>query len=75
MQAKVDIFNIINDLSAQGVATMIISSEVRELIGLCDRILVMYAGRITREFSRAASDMKPEDILLAIEGGPVDADA
>ena len=75
VQAKVDIFNIINDLSAQGVATMIISSEVRELIGLCDRILVMYEGRITREFSRAADDMRPEDILLAIEGGAVDADA
>ncbi len=75
VQAKVDIFNIINDLSAQGVATIIISSEVRELIGLCDRILVMYAGRVTREFSRAAGDMQPEDILLAIEGGPVDAHA
>ena len=75
VQAKVDIFNIINDLSGQGVATMIVSSEVRELIGLCDRILVMYEGRITHEFSRAAADMKPEDILLAIEGGPVDADA
>lgn len=75
VQAKVDIFNIINDLSRQGVAIMIISSEVRELIGLCDRILVMYEGRITSEFSRAADDMLPEDILLAIEGGPVDADA
>ena len=75
VQAKVDIFNIINDLSAQGVATMIVSSEVRELIGVCDRILVIYEGRITHEFSRAAEDMKPEDILLAIEGGPVDADA
>ena len=75
VQAKVDIFNIINDLSTQGVATMIISSEVRELIGLCDRIFVMCGGRITREFSRAADDMKPEDILLAIEGGPLDADA
>ncbi len=76
VQAKVDIFNIINDLSAQGVATMIISSEVRELIGLCDRILVMVEGRVTHEFSRAADDMKPQDILLAIEGGgPLDADA
>ena len=75
VQAKVDIFNIINDLSRQGVAIMIISSEVRELIGLCDRILVMYEGRITSEFSRAADDMLPEDILLAIEGGPGDADA
>ena len=70
VQAKVDIFNIINDLSAQGVAILIISSEVRELIGLCDRILVMYEGRVTDEFTRAADNMRPEDILLAIEGGP-----
>jgi len=75
VQAKVDIFDIISDLSRQGVAIMIISSEVRELIGLCDRILVMYEGRITKEFSRAADDMQPEDILLAIEGGPGDAKA
>ena len=68
VQAKVDIFNIIDALSAQGVAILIISSEVRELIGLCDRILVMYEGRVTREFSRSADNMKPEDILLAIEG-------
>ena len=75
VQAKVDIFNIINDLSGQGVATLIVSSEVRELIGLCDRIMVMYEGRITDEFSRAGQDMRPEDILLAIEGGRNDADA
>ena len=69
VQAKVDIFNIIDDLAAQGVALLVISSEVRELIGLCDRILVMYEGRVTDEFTRAAGNMKPEDILLAIEGG------
>ena len=59
VQAKVDIFNFINDLSRQGVAIMIISSEIRELIGLGDRVLVMYEGRITNEFSRAADDMLP----------------
>lgn len=69
VQAKVDIFNIIDDLAGQGVALLVISSEVRELIGLCDRILVMYAGRLTQEFTRAAGNMKPEDILLAVEGG------
>lgn len=37
--------DIISDLSRQGVAILIISSEVRELVGLCDRILVMYEGR------------------------------
>ena len=75
VQAKVDIFNIINDLSGQGVATLIISSEVRELIGLCDRILVMYEGRITDAFSREADNMRPEDILLAIEGGRSNEDS
>jgi ribose transport system ATP-binding protein len=67
VRAKVDIFNIIDDLSSQGVAVLIISTEVRELIGLCDRILVMYEGKITSEFSK--DNMKPQDILLAIEGG------
>jgi ABC-type sugar transport system ATPase subunit len=69
VRAKVDIFNIVTDLSKQGVGIVIVSSEVRELVGLCDRILVMYQGKIIAEFTRANADMKPEDILLAIEGG------
>lgn len=69
VRAKIDIFNIVTDLSRQGVAIAIVSSEVRELVGLCDRILVMYQGKITAEFSRADGSMKPEDVLLAIEGG------
>jgi ABC-type sugar transport system ATPase subunit len=71
IRAKVDIFRIIDDLSKQGIAIIIISSEVRELIGLCDRILVMYKGHLTHEFGRA--NATPEEILLAIEGGGSDA--
>jgi ABC-type sugar transport system ATPase subunit len=67
VRAKVDIFNIIDDLSAQGVAILIISTEVRELIGICDRILVMYDGRLTHEFGK--EKMVPHEILMAIEGG------
>jgi ABC-type sugar transport system ATPase subunit len=48
---------------------------VRELVGVCDRILVMYEGRITAEFSREHGDLKPEAILFAIEGGKRDAGA
>ncbi|HVO68784.1 MAG TPA: ATP-binding cassette domain-containing protein, partial [Aggregatilineaceae bacterium] len=69
VRAKQDIFRIIDELSRQGVAIVIISSEVRELIGVCDRILVMYEGRITREFRRDLPETTPENILLAIEGG------
>jgi ABC-type sugar transport system ATPase subunit len=75
VRAKVDIYNIINTLSQAGVAILIISSEVRELIGVCDRILVMYEGRLTAEFSREKNNMNPEDILLSIEGGNRDEKA
>ena len=49
VRAKLDIYRVIDDLSAQGIAILIISTEVRELVGVCDRILVMYEGRITRD--------------------------
>lgn len=69
VRAKIDIFRIIDELSKQGIAIMIISSEVREMIGVCDRILVMYEGRIMREFRKGDPETKPENILQAIEGG------
>jgi ABC-type sugar transport system ATPase subunit len=69
VRAKQDIFRIIGELSTQGVSIVIISSEVRELIGVCDRILVMYEGRITQEFTKGDQKTTPANILLAIEGG------
>ncbi|MCL2199696.1 MAG: sugar ABC transporter ATP-binding protein [Defluviitaleaceae bacterium] len=47
--AKVEIYNIINELKAQGVAVMIVSSEMPEILGISDRIIVMCDGRITGE--------------------------
>jgi len=69
VQAKIDIYRIVLELSQQGVAILIISSEVRELLGICDRILVMYQGKITQEFKVGDPLTTPHDILLAIEGG------
>ena len=69
VRAKMDIFRIIDDMAAQGVAIIIISTEIRELIGVCDRILVMNDGRMTDEFKKGEKDMTPEKILAAIEGG------
>ncbi len=45
--AKSEIYRIIDGLASRGVAVLLISSEIEELIGLCDRILVMAGGRIT----------------------------
>lgn len=69
VRAKMDIFRIIDEMAKQGVAVIIVSTEIRELIGVCDRILVMYNGRVTKEFVKGAKDMTPEKILDAIEGG------
>jgi putative multiple sugar transport system ATP-binding protein len=50
--AKYEIYSIINDLAAQGRAVLVISSELPELLGLCDRIYALSEGRITGEVSR-----------------------
>jgi putative multiple sugar transport system ATP-binding protein len=51
--AKYEIYGIINALADQGKAVLFISSELPELIGLCDRIYTLSAGRITGEVPRA----------------------
>lgn len=71
VRAKIDIYRIVDELARQGVAILIISSEVRELLGVCDRILVMYNGRITAEFKAGEPVTTPENILLTIEGGNI----
>ena len=47
--AKVEIYNIINELKRRGIAVMFVSSEMPEIMGIADRILVMCDGRITGE--------------------------
>ena len=69
VRAKMDIFRIVDEMASQGVATIIISTEIRELIGVCDRILVMNDGRITEEFKKGEKKTTPENILTAVEGG------
>lgn len=50
--AKAEIYKIINDLKASGNAVIVISSELPELMGICDRILVMHEGKLSGEFSK-----------------------
>jgi putative multiple sugar transport system ATP-binding protein len=51
--AKYEIYTIINELADQGKAVLVISSELPELLGICDRIYALSAGRITGEIDRA----------------------
>jgi len=61
--AKVDIYNIINKLASENVAVVVVSSELPELLGICDRILVMSNGTITGEFSK--EEFNQEAIMSA----------
>lgn len=56
--AKYEIYGIINDLSTAGKAVIIISSEMPELLGMCDRIYVMNEGRFVGELSRAEASQE-----------------
>ncbi|MEV5009761.1 multiple monosaccharide ABC transporter ATP-binding protein [Streptomyces sp. NPDC055692] len=51
--AKYEIYTVIDRLAAQGKAVLFISSELPELLGMCDRIYTMAAGRLTGEVPRA----------------------
>ncbi|RNF36096.1 multiple monosaccharide ABC transporter ATP-binding protein [Paracoccus methylarcula] len=62
--AKYEIYNIINDLSAAGKAVIMISSEMPELLGMCDRIYVMNEGSFVGELQ--AEDASQESIMSLI---------
>ncbi len=51
--AKVEVYNLIGDLAEGGSAILIVSSDLPELLGLCDRIGVLRAGRLVGEVERA----------------------
>ena len=65
--AKREIYDIMNQLVQEGVAIIMISSELPELLGMSDRILVMHEGRISGEFTR--DEATQEGIMLAATGG------
>jgi putative multiple sugar transport system ATP-binding protein len=51
--AKYEIYTIINELAARGKAVLVISSELPELLGICDRIYALSQGRLTGEVAQA----------------------
>ena len=59
--AKVEIYHLMNELKKQGIAVMFVSSEMPEVMGIADRIIVMCDGRITGELM--AEDATQEKIL------------
>jgi len=69
--AKYEIYTIINRLASEGKGVLLISSELPEILGLCDRIYVMSQGRFTGELSRAdANQEKIMKLMLGAQGAP-----
>ena len=64
--AKQEIYAQINRLAKTGLAIVLVSSELPEVLGLSDRVLVLHEGHVTGEFSRA--DASPERVMAAATG-------
>jgi ribose transport system ATP-binding protein len=67
--AKIEVYSIINELIRQGAAVVLISSEMPEILGMCDRILVMHQGAITATLDRSQVDVTQEMLLYYATGG------
>lgn len=72
--AKVEIYQLLEDLCEQGLGVIMMSSELPEILAMADRILVMCQGRITAEYSRETAT---QELLLqaAIGSAVLEADA
>lgn len=66
--AKVDIYELMNRLTAQGAGILMISSDLPEVLGMSDRIVVLHNGRVTAEFQRGSADQPA--VLKAALGEP-----
>ncbi len=64
--AKVEVYNLMNSLVESGAAVIMVSSEMPELLGMSDRVVVMHEGSLVAEFERA--DFTQEKILSAAMG-------
>ena len=63
VNVKADIYALMNNLRLQGKAIIMISEELQELLGMCDRILILKNGKISAEFSRSR-ELNEEDIIV-----------
>lgn len=64
--AKIEVYNLINDLVASGAAVIMISSEMDECMGMADRIIVMHEGRLSGHLER--DEFSQERIMYAASG-------
>ncbi|MBS1678823.1 MAG: ATP-binding cassette domain-containing protein [Actinobacteria bacterium] len=76
VRSRVDIYNLLRDAARKGLAVVLVSSDASELVGLCDRIVVMSRGRLVAELAaEGASEQSVVDSFTAAGHGEVGPDA
>lgn len=65
--AKIEIYNLINDFADRGLGVIIISSEMAEIIGMCDRVAVISEGKLTGELNK--DQLSELEIMKLAVGG------
>ncbi|HEY6889640.1 MAG TPA: sugar ABC transporter ATP-binding protein [Solirubrobacter sp.] len=68
---KAEVHRLMSELAGEGLAVLMISSELPEVLGMADRVLVMHEGRIARELSREEAD--EESVVRAATGAGIAA--
>jgi rhamnose transport system ATP-binding protein len=63
---KAEVHRLLSELAADGVAVLMISSDLPEILGMADRVLVMHEGRLTAEIPR--SEATEEAVMAAATG-------
>jgi ribose transport system ATP-binding protein len=70
--AKVEVYNVMNNLVKQGKCVIMISSEMPEILGMSDRVVVMRGGKVMATVERDSEHFNQEDIMKAAWGGSLD---
>jgi ribose transport system ATP-binding protein len=67
--AKIEVYNVMNKLVEDGKCVILVSSELPEILGMADRVIVMRGGKITGEIERNSEHFNQESIMKAAWGG------
>ena len=69
--AKIEVYNVMNRLVKEGKCLIMVSSELPEVLGMADRVIVMREGRVMAEIERDSEHFNQQDIMKAAWGGEI----
>ncbi len=69
--AKIEVYNVMNQLVKEGKCVIMVSSELPEVLGMSDRVIVMREGRVMAEIDRDSDHFDQESIMKAAWGGAI----